>query len=150
MVWPATPLLSMGAVFALFAGFYYWIHKIVGAQYSEKLAQLHFWTFFCGVNITFFPMHFLGLAGMPRRISDYPDGFAEWNFICTFGSNLSVVGLMIFLAVVAEVVGGGQNIDTQRRKVPEFSVESLLRSPPSYHAFAERPAIKDSSAIKNR
>ena len=93
-------VLSMGAVFALFAGFYYWIGKISGLQYPEHLGQIHFWLFFIGVNITFFPMHFLGLAGMPRRIPDYPDAFAEWNAICSFGSLLSVLGAVFFLYVV--------------------------------------------------
>ena len=69
-------VLSMGAVFALFAGFYYWAAKVTGMQYSELLGKVHFWVFFVGVNVTFFPMHFLGLAGMPRRIPDYPDAYA--------------------------------------------------------------------------
>jgi len=89
-------VLSMGAVFALFAGFYYWFEKITGFSYSEQLGQLHFWITFFGVNITFFPMHFLGLAGMPRRIPDYPDVFAYWNSVASFGSYLSIIGLLIF------------------------------------------------------
>jgi len=89
-------VLSMGAVFALFAGFYYWFEKITGYEYMEQLGLLHFWTTFIGVNLTFFPMHFLGLAGMPRRISDYPDVFAFWNSLISFGSLLSIVGLGIF------------------------------------------------------
>jgi len=68
--------LSMGVVFAIFSGFYFWIRKITGQRYPEVLARIHFWLFFIGVNVTFFPMHFLGLAGMPRRIPDYPDAFA--------------------------------------------------------------------------
>jgi cytochrome c oxidase subunit 1 len=90
-------VLSMGAVFALFAGFYYWFEKITGFNYSEQLGNLHFWITFFGVNITFFPMHFLGLAGMPRRIPDYPDIFAFWNAVSSFGSYLSLIGLFIFL-----------------------------------------------------
>jgi len=89
-------VLPMGAVFALFAGFYYRFEKITGYEYMEQLGLLHFWTTFIGVNLTFFPMHFLGLAGMPRRISDYPDAFAFWNSLVSFGSLLSIVGLLIF------------------------------------------------------
>ena len=73
-------VLSMGAVFSIFAGFYYWFEKMVGLQYNEFLGKLHFWTFFVGVNLTFFPMHFLGAAGMPRRVPDYPDAFSNWNW----------------------------------------------------------------------
>jgi heme/copper-type cytochrome/quinol oxidase subunit 1 len=74
--------LSMGAVFSLFAGFYFWISKIVGVRYNEFWGQVHFWTTFVGVNLTFFPMHFLGIAGMPRRIPDYPDVYSFWEFCC--------------------------------------------------------------------
>lgn len=86
----------MGAVFAIFAGFYYWIEKMVGLAYNEVYGQIHFWTFFVGVNMTFFPMHFLGLAGMPRRISDYPDAFAGWNYIASIGSMVSVAATIFF------------------------------------------------------
>jgi len=89
-------VLSMGAVFAIFAGFYFWISKFIGLQYLEILGQIHFWVFFIGVNITFFPMHFLGLAGMPRRIPDYPDAFAGWNLIASYGSYLSGVSAVFF------------------------------------------------------
>jgi len=128
-------VLSMGAVFALLSGFYYWFPKMTGtirlnnenitleenqsAYYEleedlnstisernmvkcEKLGQIHFWLTFIGVNITFFPMHFLGLAGMPRRIPDYPDIFAYWNAVATFGSYLSVVGLFVFFYFIWE------------------------------------------------
>jgi len=89
-------VLSMGAVFAIFAGFYYWIAKMSGLQYSEVLGQIHFWIFFIGVNVTFFPMHFLGLAGMPRRIPDYPDAYAGWNLIASYGSYLSAISSLFF------------------------------------------------------
>src|SRR5216117_523455 len=82
-------VLSLGAVFGLFAGFYYWIGKMSGHQYNETFGQIHFWTTFIGVNVTFFPQHFLGLAGMPRRYSDYPDAFAGWNMVSSLGSYVS-------------------------------------------------------------
>jgi len=95
-------VLSMGAVFAIFAGFYYWFGKITGLSYNETLASVHFYTFFIGVNLTFFPMHFLGLAGMPRRILDYPDAYAGWNEIASFGSLVSAASAVFFLYVVYE------------------------------------------------
>jgi len=95
-------VLSMGAVFALFAGFYFWFEKITGYKYNEQLAVIHFHTTFIGVNLTFFPMHFLGLAGMPRRIPDYPDVFASWNAVISFGSFLTIVGLLIFCYIIID------------------------------------------------
>jgi cytochrome c oxidase subunit II len=96
-------VLSMGAVFAIFAGFYYWIEKIVGLQYNKNLANLHFGLFFIGVNVTFFPMHFLGLAGMPRRIPDYPDYYEGWNAIATAGSSISIIATAIFFYTVFDM-----------------------------------------------
>ena len=92
-------VLSMGAVFGIYAGWYYWIPKICGLKYSEFLGQLHFWSFFIGVNFTFFPMHFVGIAGMPRRIADYPDSFLNWNTISSIGSFLSVGSSFLFLII---------------------------------------------------
>jgi heme/copper-type cytochrome/quinol oxidase subunit 2 len=86
----------MGAVFAIFSGFYYWIEKILGQEYLNLIGIFHFILFFIGVNITFFPMHFLGFSGMPRRISDYPDAFLNWNFLASFGSIISLVSIMVF------------------------------------------------------
>jgi len=93
-------VLSMGAVFAMFAGWYYWVEKIIGYPYPEFLGKLHFWMFFAGVNITFFPMHFLGLAGFPRRVPDYPDAFALWNKVASFGSNISTISALLFFLIV--------------------------------------------------
>ena len=95
-------VLSMGAVFSIFAGLYYWFEKLTGVQYSEFLSQLHFWVFFVGVNITFFPMHFLGVAGMPRRIPDYPDAFYVFNKIASWGSYISAFSLLIFALVLVD------------------------------------------------
>ena len=93
-------VLSMGAVFGIFAGFYYWNEKMTGLKYPEILGYIHFWTFFIGVNLTFFPMHFLGLAGMPRRIPDYPDAYSGWNAISSFGSFISTGSLLFFFYVI--------------------------------------------------
>jgi cytochrome c oxidase subunit I len=89
-------VLSMGAMFGVFASWYHWTYKIFGVHYVETLAKIHFWLFFIGVNLTFFPMHFLGLAGMPRRIPDYPDSFTPWNAIASFGSIISAVSILVF------------------------------------------------------
>jgi len=107
-------VLSMGAVFAIFAGFYFWIAKFTGLQYSEVLGQIHFWIFFIGVNVTFFPMHFLGLAGMPRRIPDYPDAFAGWNLIASYGSYLSAVSSLFFFVVVYHTFAYGEQVNKKK------------------------------------
>lgn len=104
-------VLSMGAVFALFAGVYYWINKISGARYIEELGQIHFWITFIGVNITFFPMHWLGLSGMPRRIPDYPDQYAFWNYVCSFGSYVSIVGALLFFYIIFRTFSDKENIN---------------------------------------
>lgn len=90
----------MGAVFGIFCGFYYWIEKIIGLQYDSYLANIHFYTFFIGVNLTFMPLHFLGLAGMPRRIGDYPEFYRGWNILSSFGSYISLVATCIFIYTV--------------------------------------------------
>jgi cytochrome c oxidase subunit 1 len=107
-------VLSMGAVFGIFAGFYYWIGKITGLQYPEILGQIHFWTFFLGVNLTFFPMHFLGLAGMPRRIPDYPDAYAGWNAVASFGSYVSAFSALLFFYIVYETLVHGERITSKK------------------------------------
>ena len=103
-------VLSMGAVFAIFGGFYYWIGKITGLQYPETLGQVHFWTTFIGVNLTFFPMHFLGLAGMPRRIPDYPDAYAGWNAVATYGSYITTVSALFFFYIIYVTLTEGEKI----------------------------------------
>jgi cytochrome c oxidase subunit 1 len=107
-------VLSMGAVFGMLAGLYYWFEKLFKVQYSEILGKIHFWLFFIGVNLTFFPMHFLGVAGMPRRIPDYPDAYVIFNKIASYGSYISVFSLLFFALVVLEGLGFFRQIKTNK------------------------------------
>lgn len=93
-------VLSMGAVFGIFGGFYYWFYKMTGINYPEILGRIHFWITFVGVNVTFFPMHFLGLAGMPRRVPDFPTAYNGWNFVASFGSTITLIGFIFFFFVI--------------------------------------------------
>ena len=103
-------VLSMGAVFSIFGGYYYWIGKMTGLQYPEILGKIHFWMTFVGVNITFFPMHFLGLAGMPRRIPDFADAYAGWNAVASYGSYLSAVSGVFFIYILYITLVRGQKV----------------------------------------
>ena len=115
-------VLSMGAVYAIFAGFYFWFPKITGRNYPEVLGKMHFWIFFIGVNLTFFPMHFLGLAGMPRRIPDYPDAYSGWNSLASYGSYISAVGAIFFFFVVFESFVHGDKVEKTEPLVKTFIV----------------------------
>jgi cytochrome c oxidase subunit 1 len=118
----------MGAVFSIFAGVYYWWAKITGLTYSEFLAQMHFWIFFIGVNLTFFPMHFLGVAGMPRRIPDYPDAFYIFNKISSCGSYVSGFSVIIFILVLLDAFFFSPKNDTKTEKVIKHSYFSWVLS----------------------
>ena len=144
-------VLSMGATFGMFAAFYYWIGKITGLQYPETLGQIHFWMTFLGVNITFFPMHFLGLAGMPRRIPDYPDAYAGWNAISSYGRYLSFLAALFFFYVIYETLTGNEKCPNNPwETTPNVSatLEWLLPSPPAFHTFEEIPSIKETPLLK--
>jgi cytochrome c oxidase subunit 1 len=145
-------VLSMGAVFAIFAGFYYWIGKISGLQYPEILGQIHFWLFFIGVNITFFPMHFLGLAGMPRRIPDYPTAFAGWNAVASYGSYVSLVATIFFFYVVYRTLTSNNVCPKNPWSDAEVSstLEWQVSSPPAFHTFSENICIKDTNISQTR
>jgi cytochrome c oxidase subunit 1 len=148
-------VLSMGAVFGIFAGFYYWFPKLVGKLPHELLGRVHFWTMFVGVNLTFFPQHFLGLAGMPRRIPDYPDAYADWNYISSVGSFISLAATAVFAYVVYEGLASQRVASANPWAVPAFfsapavvpleeepsaSLEFCLDSPTPLHAFNTLPA----------
>jgi cytochrome c oxidase subunit 1 len=146
-------VLSMGAVFAMFAGWYFWVPKIIGFNYNHFLAKVQFWLLFIGVNLTFFPQHFLGLQGMPRRISDYPDAFAGWNLVSSLGSIVSVVSATLFVYIIYLQLVEGKVADRNPWMTPAFytdilqanlnrcynSLEWGLTSPPKPHAFVSLP-----------
>jgi cytochrome c oxidase subunit I len=135
-------VLSLGAVFAIFAGWYYWFPKITGYMYSETIAKLHFWVTFVGVNIAFFPQHFLGLAGMPRRIADYPDSFAGWNLVSSLGSYISGVGVLIFLFGMAQAFIRKERAAGNPWGAGAVTLEWTLPSPPPFHQFETLPRIQ--------
>jgi len=136
-------VLSLGAVFALFAGFYYWFPKMTGKMYNELLGQLHFWVFFVGVNVLFFPMHFLGLQSMPRRYPDYPDAFAHWNEIASWGYVIMLVGMgFFFLNMVVSLIGG-RKAEGNPWGEGATTLEWTLSSPPPFHQFETLPVIED-------
>ena len=134
-------VLSLGAVFSLFAGFYYWIGKMSGRQYPEFLGHLQFWLLFVGVNLTFFPMHFLGLAGMPRRYPDYPDAFAGWNMVASIGSYISGLSVLVFLAVLYKIFTSKEQIADNYWGEGATTLEWTVSSPPPFHTFEELPRI---------
>jgi cytochrome c oxidase subunit 1 len=134
-------VLSLGAAFAIFAGFYYWFPKMTGYMYNEALGKLHFWLMFVGVNLVFFPQHFLGMAGMPRRYADYPDAFAGWNFVSSIGSYISTVGLLVFFIMIAEAFARKRVAGANPWGVGATTLEWTLSSPPPYHQFSSLPRI---------
>ena len=143
----------MGAVFALFSAWYFWVPKILGLDYSIILGKVHFWIMFIGVNVTFFPQHFLGLQGMPRRISDYPDAFAGWNLVSSFGSIVSVAATWLFLYIVYVQLKQGHATKRYPWLTIEYyydilqaylsrnypSLEWSTLSPPMPHTFVSLP-----------
>jgi cytochrome c oxidase subunit 1 len=147
-------VLSMGAVFGLFSGFYFWAPKIIGKTFNEFLGNVHFWTLFVGVNLTFFPQHFLGLAGMPRRIPDYPDAFSGWNAISSFGSLVSLISAILFGYIIYDIYANGRTVSNNPWAVPSYFTSSVkfnsdtqtantlewtLQSPIPFHAFKMLP-----------
>ena len=135
-------VLSLGAVFSLFAGFTYWFAKMSGRHLSETLGQLHFWIFFIGVNIIFFPQHFLGLQGMPRRYPDYPDAFAYWNEVSSYGYLIMAGSMVIFFANVGYALIAGKKAEDNYWGEGATTLEWTLSSPPPFHQFETLPVIK--------
>jgi cytochrome c oxidase subunit 1 len=134
--------MSLGATFGIFAGWYYWFPKISGYMYSETIGKLHFWLTFIGVNIVFFPQHFLGLAGMPRRVPDYPDAFAGWNYVSSLGSYLSALGVVVFFVGVVHAFVRKERAAANPWGAGATTLEWTLPSPPPFHQFNELPRIR--------
>jgi len=135
-------VMSLGAAFAIFAGFYYWIGKMSGRQYDETFGKIQFWTFFVGVNLAFFPMHFLGLAGMPRRISDYPDAFAGWNMVSSIGAFIAFASTLFFVFIVFHTLFAGRKAAGNPWGEGATTLEWSLPSPPPFHTYEELPRVK--------
>jgi len=136
-------VLSLGAVFAIFAGFYYWFGKMSGYELPEWGGKFHFWTTFVGVNLVFFPQHFLGLAGMPRRIPDYPDAFAGWNLVSSIGSYISFASTLFFVGMVIYSIAVRKvRVADNQWGAGATTLEWTLPSPPPFHQFNTLPVIK--------
>lgn len=132
-------VLSLGSLFTVFAGFYYWIGKISGRQYPEIWGKIHFWMTFVGVNIMFFPMHFLGLSGMPRRIPDYPDAYAGWNKIISLGGLLTLAATFVFIGIVIWTILRGKKAPSNPWGEGAQTLEWTVSSPPPFHTFNTQP-----------
>jgi cytochrome c oxidase subunit 1 len=134
-------VLSLGAVFAIFAGWYYWIGKMSGRQYPEFWGKVHFFLTFAGVNLTFFPQHFLGLQGMPRRYVDYPDAFAYWNLISSLGAYLSFAATLLFVGIAIYTLKWGKRVEANYWGEGADTLEWTVSSPPPFHCFDVQPVI---------
>jgi len=136
-------VLSLGAVFAIFAGWYFWFPKITGYEYSEFFGNLHFALTFIGANILFFPQHFLGNAGMPRHYADYPEAFAYWNKISSYGSYMTAVGTLVFFVGVLYSFMRARKAAGNPWGASADTLEWTLSSPPRFHEYETLPIIKD-------
>jgi cytochrome c oxidase subunit 1 len=134
-------VLSLGAVFGIFCGFTYWFGKMSGRELPEFGAKLHFWATFVGVNLTFFPQHFLGLAGMPRRIPDYPDAFAGWNLVSSIGAYISFAATLFFVGMVIYALSSGRRAAANPWGPSATTLEWTVSSPPPFHTFEELPQV---------
>jgi len=139
-------VMAIAAIFAMFGGYFYWIGKMSGRQYSEPLAKLQFWVFFVGVNVLFFPQHFSGLAGMPRRIPDYPDAYAGWNMVSSVGAAITMVGTFMFLYLVWHTFARGKPVEANPWGEGATTLEWTVPSPAPFHTHEELPVIGNAPA----
>ena len=134
--------MSIGSLFGVFCGFYYWIGKMSGRQYPETLGKIQFWTMFIGVNVTLIPMHFSGLAGMPRRIPDYPEAFAGWNMVSSIGSYIAGASALLFVFIVWRTLSAGARCVENPWGEGATSLEWSVSSPPPFHTFERLPEVR--------
>jgi cytochrome c oxidase subunit 1 len=139
--------LSLGAVFGLFAGYYYWFPKMTGYMYSETLAKANFWLLFIGVNVVFFPQHFLGLAGMPRRYIDYPDAYAQWNLVSSFGMLFVTAAMVVWAYTFIEAFMRKRAAGDNPWGPGALTLEWTLSSPPPFHQFSRLPRFTGSGRM---
>jgi len=136
-------VLSMGAVFSMFAGFYYWFPKMSGRMHSELLSHIHFWLFFIGVNVIFFPQHFLGMQGMPRRYPDYTEAFTLWHQVSTYGYYIMAFSMIFFFVNIIYSLAAGRRAEGNPWGEGATTLEWTLSSPPPFHQFETLPVIED-------
>jgi cytochrome c oxidase subunit I len=134
-------VLSLAAVFGIFAGWYYWFPKMTGYCYSDFLGKTHFWIAFVGANTIFFPHHFLGLAGMPRRVADYPDAFAGWNLVSSIGAYIFAAGMLVFFAAMILALARKAPAGANPWGEGATTLEWTLPSPPPFHQFETLPRV---------
>ncbi|MHC8510176.1 MAG: cytochrome c oxidase subunit I [Rhodospirillales bacterium] len=136
-------VLSLGAVFAMFAGWYYWIGKMCGRQYNETLGKIHFWITFVGVNVVFFPQHFLGMAGMPRRYHDYPDVYAGWNFVSSVGVLITAIGTILWFYIMFSTIRSGEKCEDNPWGAGATTLEWTVPSPAPFHTHEILPDMSN-------
>jgi cytochrome c oxidase subunit I len=139
-------VLSLGALFGIFCGMYYWLGKMSGRQYPEWAGKIHFWTTFIGVNVIFFPQHFLGLQGMPRRIIDYAPEFAGWNYVSSMGAFMTGLSSLFFIGMLIWTLAKGRRVGDNYWGEGATTLEWTVSSPPPFHTFEEQPTIKEEQA----
>jgi len=132
-------VMAIAAIFAMFGGFFYWIGKMSGRQYNEGMAKVQFWIFFFGVNILFFPQHFSGMAGMPRRIPDYPDAYAGWNYVSSIGALVTMIGTFLFLWIAYRTVTAGEKAEANPWGEGATTLEWTVDSPAPFHTHEDLP-----------
>ncbi len=141
-------VMAIAAILAMFAGFFYWIGKMSGYRYPEGLAKLQFWVFFVGVNVLFFPQHFLGMAGMPRRIPDYPDAYAGWNYVSSIGALITIAGTILFFYIVWRTFRDRVPCPANPWGVGATTLEWTVESPAPFHTFEDMPDINAKASVE--